>query len=459
VIPRGKVFLLDDDELIVSMLARALAGEGYEVQAEVDPDGVVEKIRAFGPDVTFLDVRLPGASGLDILSAIGSRGLPTRVVMLTSDDTAETAVAAMKVGAVDYLTKPFDVEQVKALVASLLARGGPVHRVENLDEAGPDPAYGEVVGTSAAVLEVKARAQKLARAGVPLVLITGESGTGKELFARHIHRQMHPAAGDRPVPFLGINCAALPESLIESELFGHEKGSFTDAKAEKRGVFELAAGGSLLLDEIGEMRWNLQAKLLRVLEDRKFRRVGGAQDLPVAATLFATTNRILGEAVKSGEFRIDLYYRLGTFCLHIPPLRDRPEDVLALAEHFLRLFAGRYGKDLRAGFSPEAARLLLAYDWPGNVRELKNVVERIVVLEGGDQVLPEHLPAELRAAPVSEPAPVVKLPEGGVSLDEMEKTLMTQALAKAGGNRAQAAKLLGMTYDSIRYQMKKYGLK
>ncbi len=456
---RGKVFLLDDDELIVTMLARALTSDGYDVRAEVDPEGVVEKIRAFEPDVALLDVRLPGASGLDVLAAIRGRGLPTRVVMLTSDDTAETAVAAMKVGAADYLTKPFDVEQVKALVASLLAPGAPLRRVENLDEAGPDLAYAEVIGGSAAILEIKAQGQKLARAGVPLVLITGESGTGKELFARYVHRLIHPAAGDRPVPFLGINCAALPESLIESELFGHEKGSFTDAKAEKRGVFELAAGGSLLLDEIGEMRWNLQAKLLRVLEDRKFRRVGGAQDLPVAATVFATTNRVLGEAVKSGEFRIDLYYRLGTFNLHIPPLRDRPEDLLPLAGHFLRLFAARYGKDLRAGFSPEAARLLQAYDWPGNVRELKNVVERIVVLEGGDQVLPEHLPLELRAPPFPELGAVVKLPEGGVSLDEMERALMTQALAKSGGNRTQAAKLLGISYDSIRYQMKKYGLK
>ena len=344
-------------------------------------------------------------------------------------------------------------------MAALVARDGPPRRVENLEEASPDQVYADVVGTSPQILNVKERAQKLAAAGVPLVLITGESGTGKELFARHIHRLRHPQNGGRPVPFLGINCAALPESLIESELFGHEKGSFTDAKAEKRGVFELAAGGSLLLDEIREMRWNLQAKLLRVLEDRKYRRVGGALDLPVNATLFATTNRDLGEAVKGGEFRIDLYYRLGTFCLHIPPLRERPEDLLPLALHFLRLFAARYGRPPRNGFSKEAERMLSAYDWPGNVRELKNVVERIVVLEGGDLVLPEHLPPELRSVPALPQAPVMKLPEGGVSLDEMEKTLMVQALAKCGGNRAQAAKLLGMTYDSIRYQMKKYGLK
>jgi DNA-binding NtrC family response regulator len=456
---KGRVFLLDDDELIGSMLARALQGEGYEVQAETSPEDAVHKIRAFSPDVTFLDIRLPGANGLDILQDLTAGGVQTRIVMLTSDDTAETAVTAMKGGAVDYLTKPFDVNKVKVLVASMLAQGDRSTGVEVLDDDNPDLLYADVVGTSPVLLAIKEKAEKLARAGVSLVLITGENGTGKELFARYMHRLMHPGPNGRPAPFVAINCAALPESLIESELFGHEKGSFTDAKVEKKGVFELASGGTVLLDEIGEMKSSLQAKLLRVLEDRKFRRLGGTRDISVDATVFATTNRVLGEAVKSGEFRIDLYYRLATFCLPIPPLRQRPEDLLALAKYFLVLFGAKYGRRPRGGFSPEAEELLLAYDWPGNVRELRNMVERIVVLEGGDEILPEHLPAELQRAPASEPAPVISLPEGGVSLDDMERTLMEQALAKARGNRAQAAKLLGITYDSIRYQMKKFGLK
>jgi DNA-binding NtrC family response regulator len=455
----GRVFVLDDNELIVSMLARSLRGEGYQVQAETDPEGAVEKIRAFSPDVTLLDVKMPGRSGLDILKALSTLGIATRVVMLTSDDTAATAVTALKGGASDYLTKPFDLDKVKILVASMLAKGEPLSRIEILDKANGELAYAEVVGTSPVLLAIKEKAEKLAQASVSLVLITGENGTGKELFARYIHRLAHRGTNGRPVPFVSINCAALPESLIESELFGHEKGAFTDAKAEKKGVFELASGGTVLLDEIGEMKPSLQAKMLRVLEDRTFRRIGGTQDIPVEALVFATTNRVLAEAVKAGEFRIDLYYRLATFCLPIPSLRQRPEDIVALARHFLASFAAKYGRPPRTGLSPETERLLVSYDWPGNVRELRNVIERIVVLEGGDTILPEHLPAEIRREPPPHPGQMVSLPEEGVSLDEMEKALMVQALAKANGNRARAARLIGITYDSFRYQMKKHGLK
>jgi transcriptional regulator with PAS, ATPase and Fis domain len=303
--------------------------------------------------------------------------------------------------------------------------------------------------------------EKLAGAGVSMVLVTGESGTGKELVARQLHRLMHGHRPGRLAPFIGINCAALPETLVENELFGHEKGAFTDARAEGKGVFELAAGGTILLDEIGEMEWHLQSKLLRVLEERSFRRVGGRHDIPVQATVVATTNRDLDEAIKGGKFRIDLFYRLSTFSLHMPPLRERGEDILALSRHFLANFAAKYRRAPVTGLSPAAARLLLAYPWPGNVRELRNVMERIVVLEAGGEVLPEHLPKEilsLRASHDAEPLVGPLLPDEGLSLDALERSLIEQALVRAHGNKAHAAKLLGMTYDSLRYQVKKLGL-
>ena len=463
---RSRIFLLDDDELVVTMLARALRGEGYDVQARTDPAGVGDEIRAFAPDLVLLDLKLPGTTGLEILAELTERGLSAQVVMLSSDGSAESAVRAMKMGAVDYLTKPFDLDEVKLVIASILEKGQLRQEVEYLRKiSGPELARREIIGTSDEVKHLRAAAEKLARASVPMVLVTGESGTGKELMSRYIHDLMHSGSAGRLKPFIGINCAALPEALIESELFGHEKGSFTDAKGEKKGIFELASGGTILLDEIGEMKWNLQAKLLRVLEERTVRRIGGRHDIPIDATVFATTNRDLDEAVRAGEFRVDLFYRLATFSLHIPPLRHRPVDILALARHFLGSFAAKYGRAPMTSFAPEAEQLLAAYPWPGNVRELRNVMERIVVLEVGPVVRPEYLPKELlRLAPAAAaPAAHVTaaglaLPEDGLSLDELERSLIEQALARAAGNKAQAAKLLGMTYDSLRYQIKKFGL-
>jgi DNA-binding NtrC family response regulator len=458
---KGKVFLLDDDELIVSMLERALRGDGYDVRAESDPEGVLDRIRAFSPDVVLLDIKLPGRDGIDILGEIVGQGVRTQVVMLTSDDTAETAVKAMKLGAADYLTKPFNLDEVKIVVASILERGKLRHEVEYLRKISSDLTDQEVIGKTDKVHKLKEKCEKFAAAGVPMVLITGESGTGKEIFARYIHRRMHPVDSAAFAPFVGINCAALPEQLIESELFGHEKGAFTDAKGEKKGIFEMAHGGSILLDEIGEMRLDLQAKLLRVLEDRKVRRIGGRQDIPIDTTVFATTNRNLEEAVEKGEFRVDLYYRLNGFSLHLPPLRERKSDIPLLVRHFLKDYSERYKKNGMKDFSPEAEDLLAAYRWPGNIRELRNVIERIVVLENDEIVRPEHLPAEilhLKEGAAAKPSPGLTIPDTGLSLEEVEKSLIVQALAKAGNNKTLAAKLLGITYDSLRYQVKKFGL-
>jgi DNA-binding NtrC family response regulator len=458
---KGKVFLLDDDELIVTMLSRALRGDGYEVHAETDPEGVVDKVRSFRPDVTMLDIHLPGRNGIDILGEILKEGIPTQVVMLTSDDTAETAVRAMKVGATDYLTKPFNLDEVKIVLGQIIERANLRQEVEYLRKAHPDLAHREIVGKTSLMHKLRTRCEKLADSEVPIVLITGESGTGKEIFARAIHERMHRSAPAGFAPFIGINCAALPEQLIESELFGHEKGAFTDAKTEKKGVFEQAYGGSILLDEIGEMRTDLQSKLLRVLEEKKIRRVGGKEDIPFDATVFATTNRNLEAAVENGEFRVDLYYRLNAFSIQLPPLRERQEDIPLLARHFLEEFSRKYKKSRVKDFSPEAIKRLAAYRWPGNCRELRNVIERIVVLETDEIVLPEHLPVEILQAgaqPGEKAGGGLTFPDAGLSLEEVEKTLIRQALEKAGNNKTVAAKLLGMTYDSLRYQVKKFGL-
>ncbi len=458
--PKGRIFLLDDDVLIVSMLARSLRSEGYEVQEENDPEGALDRMRAFAPDVVLLDIKLPGKSGLDLLAEIVDEGITRQVVMLTSDDSAETAVRAMKLGAVDYMTKPFDLDEVKIVVGNVLEKGSLKREVDYLRRISSELTDRRLVGESAIIRELKEKAEKLATAGVPMILITGESGTGKEMFARHTHHRMHGSDSSGYAPFIGVNCAALAETLIESELFGHDKGSFTDAKTDKKGVFEMAYGGSVLLDEIAEMKPYLQTKLLRVLEERRVRRVGGRQDIPIDATVFATTNRDLTAAVEKGDFRNDLFYRLNAFSLHIPPLRERRDDVAPLARHFLEHFANKYQRKSLCGFAPEAEALLRAYDWPGNVRELRNVIERIVVLESGDTVVPGHLPKEIlgHGAPAPASALEFTLPEGGISLDELERSLIVQALDKAGGNKTVAAKLLNVTYDSLRYQIKKFGL-
>ncbi len=459
----AKVFLVDDDELIVSMLSKVLKNEGYEVRTATSARDVLGKIASWSPSVVMLDIRLPDRNGIVILEEIVKRGLDTQVLMLTADDTAESAVKAMKLGAADYLTKPFNVDEVKIVLRNIIEKGRLKQEVDYLRKVNSELFEKSITGESTAIRELQSKVEKMAEASVSTILITGESGTGKELFARHVHRLLHSGAGERYAPFIRVNCAALPESLLESELFGHVKGAFTDAKSDKKGLFELAQGGSILLDEIGDMKHNLQSKLLRVLEERTVRRVGGSEEIPIDATVIVTTNRGLSDMVERGEFRMDLFYRLNAFSLHIPPLRERKDDIPALAAYFLSYFSAKYNKKAIKGFSPEAEKLLVSHDWPGNVRELRNVIERIVVLESGDTILPEHLPKEISTKQVlpssgGTGAAAFILPEGGVSLDDVEKSLIVQALEQARNNKTQAAKLLQISYDTLRYQVKKFGL-
>jgi len=457
---KGRVFIVDDDETIAAMLERVLKKEDYEVRKSHDPKGVVESVKSWAPDIVLLDITLPGMSGMEVLKALKQDEVDAQVIMLTADDSAESAVKAMKLGAIDYITKPFIIDEVKLILGGAMETRSLRKEVDYLRQISSEFIERDLVGHSAALEMTKEKIAKLVDAHVSNILITGESGTGKEVVARYIHHLMS-ANVDRYFPFIAVNCTALSETLIESELFGYEKGAFTDAKNMKRGLFEIAQDGILLLDEIGDMKLDLQSKLLRVLEERTIRRIGGKEDIPIDVTVITTTNRDLEQAVEKGDFRMDLFYRLYVFALYLPPLRERKEDIMELTNHYLRMFATKYNKKPIEGFSQEAEKYLLNYQWPGNVRELRNVIEKIVVLETTDQIKPEHLPREIvapKASAVREERGGFVLPEEGVSLEDVEKSLIQQALEKASYNRTKAAKLLNITYDTFRYQLKKYGL-
>jgi len=459
---KGRIFLVDDDELINSMLTKMLKNSGYEVRAATSAVEVVKKIRSWSTDVVLLDIRIGEQNGIDVLTELMQQENPPQVIMLTADDTAETAVKAMKLGAEDYLTKPFNIDEVKIVLQNIMERGRLKQEVAYLRKVQSEVFEKEIIGESKAVMDIKTKLKRMADASVSTILITGESGTGKELFARYAHRLLHEVDGNRYAPFVKINCAALPETLLETELFGYEKGSFTDAKGDKKGLFELAQGGSILLDEIGDMKPSLQGKLLRVLEERTLRHVGGGEEIPIDVTVIATTNSDLKDAVEKGGFRMDLFFRLSAFYLHIPPLRERREDIPIIIQHYLATFIAQYKRTSAPRISPEAEKILSSYAWPGNIRELRNLLERVVVLEGAEEILPEHLPSWLTnksgiASPAASSERIV-LPLQGLSLEALEKDLIVQALERTHHNKTQAAKLLGFSYDAFRYQVKKFGL-
>jgi len=457
---KGRILIIDDDELIGSMLTRLLKNCGYEVRVETGSDGITGKIKAWSPDIVLLDNTLPGRLGLDILEEIMQREIETQVVMLTGDTTAETAVKAMKLGAVDYFTKPFNIDEVKIVLNNIIEKIHLTKEVDYLRKVHAEAFDRDVIGTSSVMGELKKKIEKLAAARVPSLLITGESGTGKELLAKYFHGLLQNISGSRKPPYIAVNCAALPEHLLESELFGYEKGSFTDAKTDKKGVFELANEGVILLDEVGEMQPNLQSKLLRILEERQVRHIGGAENIPVDVTVIATTNKDLAEAVQNGEFRNDLFYRLNSFHLAMPPLRERAEDIPLLARHFISLFSKKYNKKAMITLAPDAEKIMRAYPWPGNIRELKNLIERLVVLGSEGEISAGHLPDGMtgRSPSADRNAQRFILPDSGISLENLERDIIQQALEKAGGNKAQAAKLLNISYDTLRYQVKKFGL-
>jgi DNA-binding NtrC family response regulator len=458
---KGKIFIVDDDSLIVQMLSRALKNDGYDVQSETDNfKSIVSNIKSWLPDVVLLDIKLPEADGIRILEEMKSHGIASQVVMLTSDDNVDVAVKCIKLGAEDYLTKPFNIEKVKIVVRNVVEKSMLKFEVSYLRGIYSEFFDRDIIGESLAINRLKAEVDTLGASRVPSFLITGESGTGKELFARRLHRIMK---GDKNIcfPFIAVNCCALPETLLESELFGYEKGAFTDAKAESKGIFQLASGGTILLDEIGDMKFDLQSKLLRVLEERTLRKIGGREEIPIDVLVIATSNKDIAEAAKKGEFRRDLFYRLNTFSIHVPPLRERKEDIPMLSQYFLKLFAQRYKSKTEHKLSTKSETLLCSYSWPGNVRELKNIMEKIVVIYKPEVIMPKHLPKEIfdqSVTPVDQSEKKFLLPEEGISIDVLEKDLILQALERTKNNKMLASKLLNMSYDSLRYQIKKFNL-
>ena len=431
---RPRIAIVDDDPGQRQLLANALERAGYDtVRCEDGPRGLEAAAEA---SLMLLDVRMPGMSGLEVLEKVKKDRPQLPVILLTAYIDVRDAVNAMKQGALDYLEKPVDLDELIAAVDDALGATG---RAVSADGV---PALPEgIVAESEAMRSVFQQAARVASSDAT-VLLLGESGTGKEVVAEYIHR--HSSRGERP--FVRVNCGALPETLIESELFGHEKGAFTGADAQRKWRFEEAHEGSIFLDEIGELPLALQPTLLHVLESGAMRRVGGSQELTVDVRVIAATNRSLEEDVRDGRFREDLYYRLNVFALEVPPLRERRDDILPLAEHFV--------KDEKRRLAPATERVLMAYDWPGNVRELRNAMDRAGIMTDGNPVLPKDLPPQLQDAKPSEKSGSVLVGD----MREIQRRAILEALEKTGGNKTRAADLLGISRRNLIYKLREYGL-
>ena len=453
----GKVMIVDDDRFVRMALSEALRSWAYEI---VEADSVASAIKVFTADepaIVLLDIDLPDGSGLDILNEIKRTNPDTIAVMITGNVDVGNTVAALRGGAHDFIGKPIRLEELRVTLRNAVETRALRREVRHTRaESSRGFRFSEIIGESDAMKKALELGRRVAESDVGSILLNGETGTGKDLFARAIHY-----ASDRAdAPYLAINCAALPANLIESELFGYEKGAFTDAKQKKEGLFEQAHGGTIFLDEIGEMELSLQAKLLRVLEEGAFRRVGGLKDIQLDARVIAASNRNLKQESESGNFRLDLYFRLSVIQVDIPPLRDRGDDVILLAKHYLeKVNQKRRGKLLR-GLSPEVERIFRNYRWSGNVRELRNVIERASILEDGEIVTIEHLPADMLGGQTSQMvggSAIITLPVEGVSLESVEFNLAKQAIERSGGNLTRAAKLLDISRDQLRYKLRKSG--
>uniref|UniRef100_A0A832MLL2 Sigma-54-dependent Fis family transcriptional regulator n=1 Tax=Eiseniibacteriota bacterium TaxID=2212470 RepID=A0A832MLL2_UNCEI len=462
---KARILVVDDQDSIRHFVGRALEDEGYDVQATGSVRETRQALDHGMPDLAILDVKLPDGTGLELLREIKRTDPDVTVIVMTAFGELDTAVEAMNAGAFWFVKKPFQNEELLALVHRALATQRTRLELRRLrHQAFADEEF--LHSASPAMQEAYAIAEQVAVGDTTTVLIEGESGTGKEYFANLIHRMS--ARHDQP--FVEINCAAIPSELLESELFGHEKGAFTDARAQKLGLMELASGGTLFLDEIGEMAPMLQVKLLRVLERRTFRRVGGTKDISVNLRIISATNQDLEKMVGEGEFREDLYYRLKVVPLYVPPLRERREDILPLAMLFMERFARQFRKAFRS-ITPEAERVLLEYPWPGNIRELKNLMERTMLLENGEALEPRHIKLAHRARPAAEATLGQRIdevlsgpiPAGGIPfeaiVEELERSLILRASHATNWNQSRTADVLNLKRDKLRYRMKLYELR
>jgi len=461
------ILIVDDQESIRHFIEKAMTEEGYQVSSAGEGKGALRRITEELPDMVLLDLRLPDMHGLDVLKRVKEQEAELPVIIMTAFGDVESAVRAMKLGAHDYINKPINLEHLfitidKALEARILWRELKHLRRQSLDRF----AHDVVKSSSRAMQEVYHTVEQVAGSGTTSVLIHGESGTGKE----HLAQMIHELSSRRDKPFLEINCAAIPRELLESELFGHEKGAFTDARAQKQGLLEMADGGTLFLDEVGEMSLQIQVKLLRVLERMTFKRVGGIKDIQVFVRIISATNQDLQRMCDEGRFREDLYFRLKVVPMRVPPLRERKEDILALAKHFLYMFTKQFTKNFQ-GFSPEAEKTLLLYPWPGNIRELKNLMERTVLLENGNRIEMEMLKLGSGRTTRDIDSPAARLehileqpgmPAEGIPFEELlaeiERAVIIKASENSNWNQSRTAELLQLKRDKLRYRMKLYDL-
>jgi len=440
-----KILIVDDQSSVRELLRAVLTEDGHAVETTDSGEGAVELLKTSYPDLVITDIRMPGMDGIETLQRIKSASPSTGVIMMTAYASVETAVSAMKLGAFDYITKPIDIDEVRRVIGKW-SEGS---REPDEPAGGEDvAATGDVVGASDSLRDVLALAHRVAESDAS-VLLLGESGTGKDVIAREIHRSSNRARK----PLVAVNCSAIPEGLLESELFGHEKGAFTGAVRQKRGKFETADGGTVFLDEIGDMSEALQAKLLRFLQDHIVQRVGGSADVKVDVRVIAATNKDLEAEVAAGNFREDLYFRLNVVTITLPPLREREGDVPLLIDHFLRVHAPSGQKPKK--MSPSAVRMAMNYDWPGNVRELENAVQRAVVLTRGETIFPEQLPAKVQAQTEGKEGALLS---GGKTMREVERDTIIKTLRQTDGNRTHAAKILGISRRTLQNKIKEFDL-
>ncbi|MBI4717965.1 MAG: sigma-54-dependent Fis family transcriptional regulator [Planctomycetes bacterium] len=449
-----RVLIIEDEKLIRWSLRQKFEARGYEVREFENGTKALQAFDGETYDLIMLDYKLPDMTGLDILRNVRETDSDVVVTMMTAFSSIENAVDAIKLGAYDYVTKPFDMDELlrtadKALETTKLRREVRELRKHLQHEYGVD----RIIGEHPKMLELFDVIKRVASSGASTVFLRGDSGTGKDLVARVIHYNSERA----PRPFMNITCTALSESLLESELFGHEKGAFTDAKTTKKGLFELSDGGTIFLDEVGDMPPNLQAKLLRFLEERTFRRVGGTSELSVDVRVIAATNRDIDKAIAEGKFRSDLMFRLNVIPIYLPPLRDRGDDVRLLARHFVARLSTEFRKPITR-IEDAAYEKLGAYPWPGNVRELRNVIERAVLLCKGDTVTADDIVLGRLESKESSATSEFTLPAEGIDLHQLEANLVRQALARTSNNQTHAAKLLGLSRDAFRYRLEKLGI-
>jgi two-component system response regulator AtoC len=459
--PKETILVVDDERLVRWSLQQKLEQWGYHVSLAEDGATALSRIQLDNPDLITLDVKLPDMTGIDVLSEMRNRNVQIPVIVITAFGIVDDAVRSLKLGAYDFIEKPINFEKLENAVRNALetrrlrTEVALTHEIQR-SEFSVD----RIIGVSDHIRDVRELIKKVAASEASTILIQGESGTGKDLVSHAIHYE----SLRRDRPFFAINCAAIPENLMESELFGHEKGAFTDARTQKKGMFEIADGGTLLLDEISEMTLGMQAKLLRVLEGQSFRRVGGVKNITVDVRVIVASNRNLEDAVRASKFRQDLYFRLAIIPMYLRPLREHKEDIAPLLDHFIQHYNQKFRKNIQL-LTREADELLMNYDWPGNIRELKNAIERVMILAEGNRVAVRHLPIRISEGGTM-PVPMgegssngeIRLPVGGFSLYNVEKDLIRQALDQARGNKTSAARLLQISRDTLRYKAKKYKL-